>query len=143
MAFIKSTDKILLKPLVDAMIPAYEDMPAASDADLLEIHAERVLELRQDLRDPFRRAMRALKDIGDKTPEEFLVDIQKDDQEAYVALSTIVAGGYMFSEEVCSKYSYPGMAPTEWEAEEIPYYVRNGLLNPVIERGPIYQPVSS
>ena len=73
MAFIKEADKALLKPLVDAMIPAYGDMPSASEADLLDIHAERVLELRQDFRGPYRRIIKALKEMEGKTPEEFLL----------------------------------------------------------------------
>jgi hypothetical protein len=43
------------------------------------------------------------------------------------------------SPKVRKRIGYPGQKPRPFFADEADYYLRDGLLAPVLERGPIYK----
>ena len=62
------------------------------------------------------------------------------DREAHDALLMVVAGGYYIDQGVRQRLGYDGQQPVEVRPEIIPNYVEEGLIEPLLARGPIYRP---
>ena len=88
-----------LARLADALIPAGDGMPAASQVGVHNRGADRVAGLLQHVVDPARRALRA--DVA-------LEDLRRDDPEAFGALTTLVAAAYLTEPRVQRLLGYPG-----------------------------------
>ena len=127
-----------LRAFADALIPAAHGMPAASEVGVADGQLDRVLEARPDLLEPLRRAV-AQADAEDA--ERSLAAIHEADAVAHDALLLAVVGGYYMHPRVRELLGYDGQVPVEVRPEIIPNYVEDGLLEPVLERGPIYRAV--
>jgi len=127
-----------LRAFADALIPAAHGMPAAGEVGVADGQLDRVLESRPDLLEPLRRAL-AQADAGNA--ERSLATIQEADPAAHDALLLTVVGGYYMHPRVRELLGYDGQVPVEIRPEIIPNYVEEGLLDPVLERGPIYRAV--
>jgi hypothetical protein len=125
-----------LRAFADALIPAAHGMPAASEVGVADGQLERVLEARPDLLEPLRRA---LPDADPEDTERSLTTIQTADPRAHDALVLVVVGGYYIHPRVRELLGYDGQVPVELQPEVVPSY--EGLIEPVLERGPIYRPV--
>ena len=95
-------------------------------------------EARPDLLEPLRRA---LADADPEDAERSLAAIQTADPAAHDALVLAVVGGYYIDPRVRELLGYDGQVPVELQPEVVPNYVDEGLIEPVLERGPIYRPV--
>jgi hypothetical protein len=127
-----------LRAFADALIPAAHGMPAASEIGVADGQLERVLEARPDLLEPLRRA---LPEADPKDAERSLAAIEAADPTAHDALVLAVVGGYYIHPRVRELVGYDGQVPVELQPEIIPNYMEEGLIQPVLERGPIYRPV--
>ena len=58
---------------------------------------------------------------------------------AHNALLMAIVGGYYTHPDVRKRLAYDGQQPVEVRPEIIPNYVDEGLIDPVLERGPIYR----
>jgi choline dehydrogenase-like flavoprotein len=106
-----------LAPLADALIPAVEGMPSASEADATGKWTERALAARPDLAAAFDRA------LGSADVES----LQKDDTDAFAALAEIVSGAYYMNVKVRKRIGYPGQKSNPPFPDEAEYYLE-GLL---------------
>ena len=106
-----------LDPLADALIPATDGMPSASEADSTGKWTERALAARPDLAPALERALAAA-DVE---------SLQKDDQEAFAALAEIVSGAYYMNVKVRKRIGYPGQKSNPPFPDEAEYYLE-GLL---------------
>jgi hypothetical protein len=127
-----------LRAFADALIPAAHGMPAASEVGVADSQLEQVLEARPDLLEPLRRA---LADADAEDAERSLAAIHAADPPAHDALVLVVAGGYYIDPRIRELLGYDGQVPVELRPEIVPNYVDEGLIEPVLERGPIYRPV--
>jgi hypothetical protein len=127
-----------LRAFADALIPAAHGMPAASEVGVADGQLDHVLEARPDLDIPLRRAL-AYADPEDA--ERSLATIRADDPAAHDALLMAVVGGYYMHPRVRELLGYDGQVPVEVRPEIIPDYVEEGLLEPVLERGPLHRAV--
>jgi hypothetical protein len=126
-----------LRAFADRLIPAAHDMPAASEVGVADRQLDRVLAARPDLAVPLERA------LADADPDDWegtLERLSASDREAHDALLTVVAGGYYIDPGVRRKLGYDGQQPVEVRPEIIPNYVEEGLIEPLLARGPIYRP---
>ena len=130
-----------LRAVGDALIPAAHGMPAASAVGLARAQLDRVLAARPDLETPLRRALERMSSGHLAGVLEELRALQDDDTTAADALLQTIAGGYYIHPEVRRRLRYDGQTPVEVRPEIIPNYVDEGLLDPVLERGPIYRTV--
>lgn len=127
-----------LRVLADALIPAAHGMPAASEVGVADRQLDNVLRARPDLLEPMSRA------VGEADPanvEESLARMQAADPLAHDALLMTIVGGYYTHPDVRKRLAYDGQQPVEVRPEIIPNYVEEGLIDPVLERGPIYRPI--
>jgi len=126
-----------LAVLAAHLIPGDGVMPPADAIGLETTIADRILALRPGLTEPLVRALQ-LSD-GD-TPATVLPALECDDPDAYAALVTVIAGGYLMAADVKAASGYP-------EQEERPFgdpgadpdWMTDGMLEAVLERGPIYR----
>ncbi len=121
--------------LADALVPAAHGMPAAStvvDGNRLAF----VVQARPDLADPLA-AIVAMPMFDD--PATRLDELAAQHPELLAALHLVVVAGYYSDPHVRTLIGYPGQIVRPVSALDYPAYLDEGLLDRVIERGPIWR----
>ena len=126
-----------LGALADVMLPETLTMPAATQAGAIEAHLDQVLMARPDLADDLHRAVDGLDPRGFDLAA--LEQLLATDEDAYVALTTVVAATYYQSPIVRERIGYPGQVAKTYDPYAYVQWVDEGLLDPVVERGPIWR----
>jgi hypothetical protein len=122
--------------IADVLIPEAEGMPRASQVGVGGEMLDRMLALRPDLREGFMRGLRAA--VG-KAPAEAAEALNRDDPVAFGAIGLMASAGYYMSPQVRKLIGYPGQESRPADPDETPEYVANGMLQQVIDRGPIFK----
>ncbi len=123
--------------LADVLIPRAEGMPAASEVDVQGKWLDRVLAARPDIAPAL---IQVLADAQGKDPAAEVRRLQADDAVGFAALALTATGGYYMNPKVRKLIGYPGQKPNPPYPDEADFYLRDGLLDPVIKRGPIFRP---
>lgn len=129
-----------LAELADVLLPAGGDMPAASDVDVHTTGTDRVLEERPDLAAPLRELVRR---SADEPVDTFVAGLQLRDPAGWLVLTTCVAAAYYMTPAVRRRLGYAGQEGVLITAEDFYGWAATGLLDPVLERGPIHRPTPS
>lgn len=126
-----------LAAFADQMIPGGAGLPSASTANVHTKWIDRTLAVRPDLAETVRAVIAR---PGD--PAEELAQLQREDEHAFETFGYAVAGSYLMNPRVRKLLGYPGAAPKPNPAypDEADFYLEDGILDVVIERGPIYRP---
>jgi hypothetical protein len=121
----------------DALIAGGAGLPSASQAEVPSKWIDRALAARPDL---MPVVVSVLARPGE--PKEVLADLRRSEPEQFDAFAFAVAGAYLINPRVRKLLGYPGPAPVKNPAypDEAESYLEDGILNPVIDRGPIYRP---
>jgi hypothetical protein len=125
-----------LARIADELIPEGEGMPSAREVDVAGAQLDHVLRARPDLSPALARGLSA---EVDAPAEAWLRTLETDDPDAHEALVLAVVGGYYLHPKVRELLGYPGQRGEEVRSDEYLSYVAEGLLDPVLERGPIYR----
>ncbi len=128
-------ERSVLASLADALIPAGDGFPAASQAGVAAAGLDQVLSFRPDLAEGLKGLLAAAKD---RTPAEFLAELQRDNPSLFGILAELVPGAYFLDPEVRARLGYAGQTPKPIDPR--PDYLEEGLLQSVLDRGPIYRP---
>ena len=88
--------------------------------------------MRGDLEEPLAAITTA---AAGKDPAAEVERLKAEEPELFEALTTAIAGGYFMSAEVRERLGYPGQEALALEDDHDP-----ALLQPVIDRGPIFRP---
>jgi len=123
--------------IADVLIPEAEGMPKASQVGVGGEILDRMLALRPDLREAFLRGLRA---ASGKPPAAAAETLNRDDPAALGAIGLVASAGYYMSPQVRALIGYPGQESRPGDPDETPEYVANGMLQEVIDRGPIFKP---
>lgn len=126
-----------LSNIADVMLPATKHMPSVTESGALGIALSNVLNARPDLKKGLISAI----DFLPKNSFE-LADLEKlleGDSEAYTALTTIVAASYYQVKDIKNRIGYPGQVPKTYDPYAYIEWVQEGLLDAVVERGPIWK----
>jgi hypothetical protein len=134
---LATLDRTTLAALADVLIPAADDMPAASKAGAAGQWLDEVLRVRGDLEAPLQGLLERARGVD---PPAEVERLEREEPEAFEALATAVAGAYFLNPEVRRLIGYPGQEPRPIEPEEPPDYEQDDLLASVVERGPIFRP---
>ncbi len=120
----------------DALIPGGAGLPSASAADVHGAGVDRMLACRPDLTEMIVKVVGARLE-----PRLELNRLQTSEPHVFEEFASAVANAYFLNPEVRMLFGYPGAAPQRKRAKpgETEEYLRDGLLDPVIERGPIYR----
>ena len=125
-------DRETLAALADALIPATDGMPSASQAGATGALLDEVLTVRGDLEEPLAELTAAARGAE---PAAEVKRLEAEDPPLFEALTTAVAGGYFLSADVRERLGYPGQ-----QAKKLEDDFDQELLQPVIDRGPIFRP---
>jgi hypothetical protein len=136
-AVLNQEERQRLATLADTLIAGGEGLPAASKADVQGKWIDRTLAARPDLT-AVVQAVLAL--TGE--PQAVLERLRAEDPLTFDTFSFTVCGAYLINPRVRKLLGYPGQAPKASPAypDESDHYLQGGLIDPVIERGPIYRP---
>lgn len=125
-----------LARIADVLVPAYRQMPAASSVGIAGDLLDKALRARPDLAADCRRAVTA---CADPPSPEALAQLAADDPDGFGALMVLVLGGYYISSEVRKLLHYAGQEALRIDIGELPAYIEEGLIDEVVDRGPIYR----
>lgn len=121
--------------LADILIPAGDGFPAASAAGVAGDGLDQVLSLRPDLAQGLKELLAA----ADKHPaSEFVAQLKESDPAGFGLLAELVPAAYFLNPDVRAKLNYHGQGPRPIDPQ--PDYLDDGLLQSVVDRGPIYRP---
>ena len=137
MTMVSDGEREVFAALADVLIPAAEGMPAASAVDVQGAMLDRILGLRPDLVEAFRRGLAAAAGIP---TADAAAALNRDDAEAFGAIGIVVSAGYYMTPAVRDLIGYPGQVKRPPDPDETPEYVANGMLQQVIDRGSIFVP---
>lgn len=137
MTTVSNEERSVFAALADVLIPAAEGMPSASDVDVQGAMLDRILGLRSDLVEDFRRGLAS---AAGKPPADAAEALNRDDAEAFGAISIVASAGYYMTPAVRDLIGYPGQENRPADPDETPEYLANGMLQQVIDRGPIFVP---
>jgi hypothetical protein len=126
------SDRETLAGLADVLIPAGDGMPSAGEAGAAGALLDEVLAVRSDLEEPLREIAAAARG---KDPAAEVARLEAESPELFEALTTAIAGGYFLSPDVRERLGYPGQ-----QAKKLQDDFDQELLQPVIDRGPIFRP---
>jgi len=135
--FIEDDLRATFISIADVLIPAYENLPVASEVDVGGPILDRILSLRDDIRDSFFRGLRA---AAGKSPDVAARELNEQDPTALATIGLVAAAAYYMDPRVKQLIGYPGQARYEIDPAAQPDYLLDNILQPVIDRGPIYRP---
>jgi hypothetical protein len=126
-----------LAVLADALIPAGNGMPSASEAGAAGEWLDAVLTAEPGFAGPLAAVLERA-DVAD--PEGELKRIESTDPGGWGTLTTVVAGAYFLNPEIAQRVGYPGRRAIPIDADAVPDWEQDGLLESVQSRGPVYRP---
>ena len=132
---LSSAERQLLAALADLLIPAGEDFLSASEAGVADRGLDQLLAVRPDLFEPLKSLLRRGEE---RSPTEFLTELQANDPAAFSVLAELVPGAYFLNPDVRAKLKYAGQSARAIDPRED--YLEDRLLQSVIDRGPVYRP---
>jgi hypothetical protein len=122
-----------LSHLADQLIPESDEMPSASSVDIAYGQLDTVLHSRPDLGPHLRNA------LSGPEAENALRWIESLDREEREAVTVTIVAAYYMHPKVKALLGYPGQQAIGVSVGGFPEYVSEGLLDSVVERGPIYR----
>jgi len=130
-----TNQRALLATLADVLIPAGDGFPSASQAGVAGEGLDQVISFRPDLASGLMKVLERAKGYP---PADALADLEKNDPAAFGVLAEFVPGAYFLNPRVRDQLGYGGQAPRAIDPH--PDYLDDGLLQSVLDRGPIYRP---
>lgn len=127
-----------LASLADVLMPAGEGLPAPSDIEVQGLWLDQAVAALPAMAEALPAVL-----AMPGSPSEVIQRLQAEQPQVFVAFSFLVSGAYLMHPHVRHALGYEGPAvqpnpPLEGETE---YYLEDGLLDPVIARGPIYRAI--
>ena len=132
-----ATERAKLAALADALIPAGDGMPSASEAGVAGEWLDAILAAEPGFGPPLASILEAA-DVSDPAGE--LRRIETTDEVGWGTLTTVVAGAYFLNPEIAAQVGYPGRRAIPVDREPGPDWLEDGLLDSVAARGPVYRP---
>lgn len=127
-------ERAVLAALADELIPAGEGFPSARDADVATNGLDQVLSFRPELASALKELLAR---VRGRPAADIMADLQKNDPTGFGLLTELVPGAYFLNREVRARLGYEGQSPRPIDPRSDP--LEDGLLEPVVSRGPIYR----
>ena len=134
---LTDADRAKFAALADRLIPAYRNMPAASEVDVQHAMLDLALQARPDLAEDFARGLAA---CSAETPSESINALFRQDHAAFGAVNLMAVAAYYMTDEARRLIGYPGQESPPYDPHETPSYLVDGSLERVVRRGPLYRP---
>jgi hypothetical protein len=130
-----ANERIVLAALADVLIPAGDGFPSASHAGVAGEALDLVLSFRPDIAPGLKRVLAC---ATGRSAAQFVAELQANDPAGFGLLAELVPGAYFLNPEVRARLGYHGQGPRAIHPH--PDYLDDGLLQSVIDRGPIFRP---
>ena len=130
-----SHERSILDALADVLIPAGDGCPAASGTGVAGDGLDQVLSARPDLAPGLKRLLAAAEG---RTAAEFVAGLKATDPDGFGLLTELAPAAYFLNPDVRAKLNYGGQGPRPIDPRAD--YLDDGLLQSVLDRGPIYRP---
>ena len=126
-----------LGALADELIAGGAGMPSATGAEVHSVWIDRVMAVRRDMAEAVRLVL-----AREGSPGEVVAAMQRDAQDLFGTFAFAVAGAYLMNPRIRRELGYPGPQPMRNPAlpDEAESYLEDGILDVVIDRGPLYRP---
>lgn len=136
---LSEAERSRLAEFADELIPGGSGLPSASGAEVHLSWVDRVLAARPDLVGVVRSSIAAT-----GSPADVLAGLRSSDSARFDDLAYVVSGAYLINPRVRRILGYPTGKPVRNPAlpDEADAYLEDGILEPVLGRGPIYREVS-
>ena len=135
---ITDAESAALLRVADCLIPESGPNPKASDAADYLPYLHLALAARCDVFEAVVASALSLRDVPDDDLWAALRTMWAQDQAAFDQMSTVLAGAYFMSPQVKTLIGYPGQHRDPAGFEDAANELETGILDPVLERGPIY-----
>jgi hypothetical protein len=129
-------ERAVFAALADVLVPKAHGMPAASAVAVHEARLDRILAARPDVAEPLRSL---LADATGRSAEAEVARLREQDVERFRLLLSLVTAAYYSSPKVRRLIGYPGQRPHEVFPDQAEHDLRDGILDPVLARGPIWR----
>jgi len=130
-----TSERSVLANLADVLIPAGDGFPSASEAGVAQDGLDQILAVRPDLAEGLKKI---LAQAQGRNAAEFLAELQINDPAGFGLLAELVPGAYFLNSRVRAALGYDGQSARPIDPR--PDYCDDGLLQSVIDRGPIFRP---
>jgi hypothetical protein len=131
-------EREILLAAADALIPEGPGLPSAAAAPGYEAWLDRALAARSEAFEAIVAAAGRLQGLGPPALLDALRRMSTEEPERFQSLSAVLAGAYLMVPEVRAAIGYPGQVRKPAAFDEAAEELMSGILDPVIERGPIY-----
>ena len=135
---ITDAESAALLRVADCLIPESGPNPKASDAQDYLPYLHLALAARADAFEAVVASALSLRDVPDDDLWAALRTMWAQDRAAFDQMSTVLAGAYFMSPQVKTLIGYPGQHRDPAGFEDAANELETGILDPVLERGPIY-----
>jgi hypothetical protein len=129
-----------LRAIADILIPASDDNPAATSEPEFDAWLARAIDARADAFDVITAILARLDGAEPGVIDQALRTLHADEPKQFQALSAVVAGAWLLVPAVRARIGYPGQRRDPARLEEAADQISDGILDPVIARGPVYTP---
>ncbi len=132
-----------LLAIADTLIPDGASGPRPSAIAGYPASLDLALAARRDAFDVIAALAGTLADVPAENLDGELRRLAEAESGDFQALSAVIAGAYLMLPEVRRAIGYPGQAQRPPQFDQAAEEIMNGILDPVIERGPIYRPTDA
>ena len=134
---LDNASRARLALFADALIAGGAGIPSASGADVHTQWIDRVFTARPDMATTVREVLAT---TGE--PAVILATLRAEDPDRFSSFAFAIAGAYLINPRIRRELGYPGPIPVKNPAlpDEADAYLEDGILDVVINRGPIYRP---
>ena len=127
-----------LRAIADILIPASGNNPAASSEPDFDAWLGRAVDARADSFGTITGFLADLDGAGPEVLDQALRALHAGEPGQFQVLSAVVAGAWLLTPTVRARIGYPGQRRDPARLEEAVDQISDGILDPVIARGPIY-----
>ena len=125
-----------LAAIADVLIPTSGELPSWSAADPNGKWLDKALAARPDLI-PMLAAL--LDDAAGRDPAEEARRLHTDDRARFSDLALLIQGAYYMNLKIRKRIKFPGQGKRAPFPDEAEYDLRDGILDDVIQRGPVHK----
>ncbi len=118
------------------LLPATDGLPGPADVAVEQRLLDRALVTRPDLEPELGRILDEL--AGAELPAATR-RLHDEEPARFAVLALFVTGAYYLSPKVRRAIGYSGQKPEPALEDEADWFLRDGLLDPVVARGPIWR----
>lgn len=138
-----TTELRILARVADTLIPGDETNLAGSAVGDFEGLVTKAAAILDGKHNTLPGILDTLKDVPEDDLWTFLEKLNADRPADFYILSTVIAAAYIYSPEMGEVLGYPRPHQNPPGLFEIADELSSGILDPVIERGPIYVPAAT